>query len=431
VLTGNDEVRPPFDDRGIIYVRHGAPAEIVRTADVDLRPNETWVYRGNGKDRLYHFIVLRSSTDFRLVDDLLAALDPSTTGVPAAAAAKLLRDRQAYEPRYAALAQKFDNYDRALNFRMLGAAGTGRAAAAASENAQNISTDRIRIASDMRAEALKALHTDTDAPHFEGELPFYYDFYAFKGKDGFTDVTAAAAVPGTSLFSARRGSQYIYAVQASLIFMDTLTNEITRKDTVFTFWSSRVLREREHLRLTMDMVVPLARTGVHRIVLRDLTNPGVGQLYGGLSEVKNFAGESLMLSDIVLAESDDGNWRRGLARLALVPPRQFAEKKPVKIFYEIYNLPAEVAYRTEISMTPVEGISGFGRIKKLFGRKGSDIALQFEGLAQPNADGTVQELRQVVAEVKPGKYRIAVRVTNLQNQQSVRTETVFIVGEQK
>jgi GWxTD domain-containing protein len=413
----------PFDDRGVIYVRHGAPAEVVHTSDVDLRPNETWVYRQNGKNILYNFVVLRDGTDYRLVDDLLAALDPSTNGVPTEAAVKLLRDRQAYEPRYANLAQKYESYNRASR----GFAGAG----AANESAQSINTASTRIASDLREQAFAALATDSDAPDFKGDLPFWYDLYAFKGRSGLTDITAAAAIPGTSLFSQPMGSGFIYSLQASLIFIDTATSEITRKDSVFTYLSSRVLGENEHLRLTIDMTLPFAKAGVHRIVLRDRVNPGVGQLYGGNSEIKNFSGAGLMMSDIILAESEDGGWKRGDAKLGLVPPRQFEEKKPLKLFYELYNLPANAPYRTEISMAPVEGVTGFGRIRKLLGGSDGKIQLTFDGTAPLDTEGTIQELREISAEVKPGKYKVTVRVINLENQQATRSETLFIVSEKK
>lgn len=413
----------PFDDRGVIYVRHGEPDEIVRTSDVDLRPNETWVYHKNGDDVLYNFVVLRDGTDYRLVDDLLTALDPSTTGVPTDAAAKLLRDRQAYEPRYAALAQKYDSYDRVRR-------GFGGANAAA-ENVRSIDNASQRISMEQREQALTALVTDSDEPDFSSDLPFYYDLYAFRGRNGMTDVTAAAAVPGTSLFSQPMGTQYVYSLQASLIFIDTITDEITRKDSVFSFLSSRVLGRDENLRLTLDMTVPHAKAGIHRIVLRDRVNPGAGQLYGGPSELKNFTGAALMMSDIVLGESEDGAWSRGIAKLGLVPPRQFEEKKPLKVFYELYNLPPHANYRTEISMAPVDGVTGFGRIKKLFGGSDGKIQLQFDGVAPFETEGTIQELKEVTAEVKPGKYKVVVRVTNLGNQQSVRSETVFVVSESK
>jgi hypothetical protein len=420
----------PFDDRGVIYVRHGEPDEIVRTSDMDLRPNETWVYRQNGKNVLYNFVVLRDGSDYRLVDDLLAALDPSSRGLPTEAASKLLRDREAYEPRYAALAQKFDSYDRGQRIRIPDGSGDARASARMNEATQSINTAQTLIASDMREAAFRALVTDTHTPEFTGDLPFWYDLYSFRGRNGMTDITAAAAIPGTSLFSQPRGSQYIYSIQASLIFIDTVTSEITRKDSVFTFLSSRVLGPNEHLRMTIDMTVPFSKTGMHRIVLRDRVNPGVGQLYGGDSDIKNFsAGMTLMMSDVILAESEDGAWRRGDARLGLVPPRQFMEKKPLKVFYEIYNLPASTPYRTEVTLMPVEGVTGFGRIRKLFGGGDGKIQLQFDGMAPPDTEGTIQELKQVSAEVKPGKYKVIVRITNLDNQQSVLSETMFIVGK--
>lgn len=416
----------PFDDRGVIYVRHGAPDEIVHTTHVDLRPNETWVYRRNGKNTLYNFVVLRDGSDYRLVDDLLLALDPSTRGVPTDAAAKLLRDRQAHEPRYAAIAAKYDGYDRAAR----GFARVG-SATSADEAARSINNAATAIAADMRREAFVALETDTDVPDFKSDLPFYYDLYAFRGRGGMTDVTAAAAIPGTSLFSQSIGTQFIYSIEASLIFIDTVTDEITRKDSVFTYLSSRLLGDNEHLRMTMDMSIRHAKSGVHRIVLRDRVNPGVGQLYGGPSDLKNYTGEGLMLSDIILAESEDGAWQRGDAKLGLVPPRQFEEKKPLKLFYEIYNLPPDASYRTEILMSPVEGATAFGRLKKLFGGSDGTVQLAFDGITPSNTLGTIQELKQVSTEMKPGKYRIVVRVINQDNGQSVRSETLFVVSGKK
>lgn len=414
----------PFDDRGLIYVRHGKPAEIVHTSDVDLRPNESWVYLENGKPRLYNFVVLRDGSDYRIVDDVLAALDPSTRGVPSEAAVKLLRDRQMYEPRYAALATRYETYERASRNHGAGAAGV-------EESAQSINTYGTRIASDMREQALNALSSDTDTPDFKGDLPFYYDLYAFKGDNGLTDVTVAAAVPGGSLFSQPVGSLYIYSIRASLIFVDTLTDEITRRDTLYVFRSNRVLGDKEYLRVTIDMAAPFSKTGVHRVVLRDEINPGVGQLYGGPSDLKNFSGKSLMISDIILAAPEEGTWTRGNARLGLVPPRQFEEKRPLKLFYEIYNLAANTPYRTEISMAPVAGVTGFGRIKKLFGGNDGKVQLQFDGIAPAasTAVGTIQELRELSTEMKPGRYKVVVRITNLQDQQSVRSETLLLISE--
>ena len=408
----------PFDDRGLILVRHGEPDETVRTSDVDLRPNETWVYRStnaSSKNTLYNFVQLRDGTDFRLVDDVLYALDPSTRGIPGEAAYKLLTDRQAYEPRYAALAASYSAFNSASR------RGTAEFAAG------NIAERRTRMAEEMRTIALEGLSTDSDQPDFTGDLPFYYDIYSFKGESNQTQVTVAAAIPGLSVSGQQVGAQFIYSIQASLIIIDTATAEVVRKDTVLTMRSPRMLGESEHLRLHMDLNAPYTKTGVHRVVIRDLITPGKGQLYGGDADIKNFTATTLTLSDIVLAEPDNGTWQRGDVKLGLVPPRQFVEGRPLRLFYEIYNLPQNTDYRTEIIMEPMEGESGFGRIKKLFGGGGKGVQMQFDGVAAPAPSGAVQEMKQVTAQVKPGRYRVTVRVTNLQNSQSVRSETVFVV----
>jgi hypothetical protein len=405
----------PFDDRGLILVRHGEPDQVVRTSDVDLRPNESWVYQSGPRNVLYNFVVLRDGTDYRLVDDVLLALDPSTRGIPAEAAVKLLTDRQMYEPRYAALASQFG-------------ALTSMSRRNTIEEAAGLAAERRqRVAQDLREVALAALETDSDQPDFTGDLPFYYDLYSFKGEGGGTHVTVAAAIPGTSVSASQIGAQFIYSLQASLILIDTATSAIVRKDTTYTLRSSRQLGANEHLRLHIDLPAQNSKSALHRVVLRDLVTPGKGQLYGGPADMKDFTTSALSLSDVVLAEPGNGTWRRGDATLGLVPPRQFIEGQPLRLFYEIYNLPVSTEYRTEIIMQPVEGETGFGRIKKLFGGGGNGVRTQFDGVAPAAHDGTIQELRQVTAQVKPGKYRVTVRVTNLQNAQTVRSETMFVV----
>ncbi len=405
----------PFDDRGLILVRHGEPDEVVRTSDMELRPNESWVYRDGNKNLLYNFVVLRDGTDYRLVDDILMALDPSTNQMPAAAAVKLLQDRQAYEPRYAALATQFGAFET-MTRRHTVEANMGMA-----------NERRQRLARDMRNVALEALETDSDQPDFTTDLPFYYDLYSFKGEDGVTELTVAAAVPATSVSAQQLGLQYIYNLKASLILIDTASGVVSRRDTTYFLKSTRLLGENEHLRVHLDLSARASKSLVHRVVLRDLVTPGRGQLYGGDAEIRSFQGNGLMLSDVVLAEPDNGTWQRGDAKLGLVPPRQFPEGQPLRLFYEVYNLPAQADYRTEIVMESVEAETGFGRLKRLFGGGRNPIRLQFDGVAAPNSDGIIQELRQVTTQVKPGKYRVSVRVTNLGTNESVKSETLFVV----
>ena len=132
------------------------------------------------------------------------------------------------------------------------------------------------------------------------------------------------------------------------------------------------------------------------------------------------------MSDVILAEPASGAWRRGSVDLAFVPPRQFEEGAAARLFYEVYNMPSGANYRTEITVKPMDKGVGFNR---LFRRR-TPISLKFEGVAAPRS-GIMQELRQISAELKPGRYRVEVTVTNLQTQENASSETEFVVIKRK
>lgn len=426
---------PPFDERGLIYVRHGKPFEVVRTSNIDLRPNESWVYRKpTGETAMYHFVVLRDGTDFRLVDDILHALDPSMNELPYEALTKLLSERGPHDARYNLLAVRFDqirNQKWAASATRVEGQGdaSGAFAAGATASLGAIAEARNRLSDENRRLAYEALQSDTDRPHFDRELPFYYDVYAFKG-EGETDLTAAVAVPGSSLTPAQAGDGYLYSLRLSLVVIDTLSGAVSRTDTTYHLRSARVLGTGEHLRVFTRLAARPSLATVHRVVINDLGNPEAGQMYGGATTIPDFASQKLGTSDIVLAESEPGNWHRGNARLALVPPRQFVEGESLTLFYEIYNLAAGTPYRTEIDVTPTEE-TGFSKLRRLFGGGGGAVRLSFDGSAQLDPNRNVQELRRVSPSLKPGRYRARVTVTNLEDQQSATVEKAFIVIERK
>lgn len=416
----------PFDERGIIYIRHGQPEQVLRTANVDIRSNETWVYTlPGGRPQLFHFVVLPDGTDFRLVDDILLAVDPTTANLPIEGITKLLEERGPYDARYNLLASRFNSIRNQRWGAVLFAGGS--APAEAQSMLQTISNTRISIQQENRAAALNALVSDSDRPHFETVMPFYYDVFAFKGTGRRTDVTAAIAIPGTSLTATRAGDQFVYGVQVSMIVIDTLAGTVTRQDTTYQFRSAKRLQVNEHLRAHASVSAAASPSTIHRLVIRDANRPGTGQMYGGTSKVPAYDALTLTMSDIVLAEPDSGTWQRGNAHLALVPPRQFFVDKALTVFYELYNLEAGAAYRTSIALEPMGEQSGFGRLKGLFGGGPRAVRVQFEGVAQHDGNGHVQEVRRIASELKPGKYTVRVQVTNLSSGQTTTGETQFVV----
>lgn len=95
--SGNTEL----DDRGVIYVRHGEPADRLRPFVFGLMPNETWRYARADGDLLFHFSSGSDENgggdlyDYRLVESVLDLHGASDAPVD-----QLLLSRQSLSPVY-------------------------------------------------------------------------------------------------------------------------------------------------------------------------------------------------------------------------------------------------------------------------------------------------------------------------------------------
>jgi hypothetical protein len=165
----------------------------------------------------------------------------------------------------------------------------------------------------------------------------------------------------------------------------------------------------------------------HRLVVRDAADSTTGGMLGRGLDIPDFHGDSLMLSDVVLAEPGaTGSFRRGTVSLQLVPTREY-RGGAFNVFYEVYNLAVE-PYSTELLIEREGG--GIGRaVKRLFGGGGPVVRLRFEGVARPEPDSVVREIRAVESELSPGRYRLRVTVTEGGTGRSASRERPFTVIE--
>ncbi|MCI0433758.1 MAG: hypothetical protein L0271_08910 [Gemmatimonadetes bacterium] len=399
----------PFDDRGIIYVRHGEPIEIIRTLDARL-PNESWVYRlPDGGFRMLHFAnygsAVRSST---------AAGDPEFAGFAGG------------------VGDAYNEFVLVYNLPCGGSWVSDRAA-------RDPSLGRMRscggfdvrsVSAEVRRDAREALRTDTDAPDFARPLPFFYDLHTFRGASGHTDLVAALIVAGDQLAAAGGAIEpgaVQYGIDVSFIVIDTMFARIARVDTMLWIETDHRLGQGEWLRAHVTLPVLPGPAAVQRVIVRDAADPSHGQLYGSPFELPDYRRSSLTLSDIVLAEPDEaGTFRRGDVALSFVPTRVFAGGT-FNAFYEIYHLAENAPFATEILVEHAGG--GIGRaISRLFGG-GPIVRLRFDGVAEPDPDGMVRELRRVETALEPGSYRIRVIVTDRTSGQKAERQREFVVRE--
>src|SRR5436190_2756897 len=97
-----------FDDRGIIYLRHGEPDRRAfftgaGTVGAGLEPNESWLYRRSEGNLIFHFVAREDVQDYKLVESVLDAMGwtsrfQRTGSAPAAAA--LWESRADLDPVY-------------------------------------------------------------------------------------------------------------------------------------------------------------------------------------------------------------------------------------------------------------------------------------------------------------------------------------------
>lgn len=374
--------RSDYDDRGVIYIRHGKPRE--QLARGNMAGYESWTYPGlDGSIRYFHFFQVSLTRGFSLMHKL--PCDPDW-----------LEDRTGIDPRYFSLARNCDK----LNM--------------------------LALSADMRQIAFEALASDSDRPNFSKDLPFYFDLYTFRAPAGRTSVLAAVAVPREKLHSTGVDVNASYHIDLSLILVDTLSRKVIREDDSVSVVSVRALTNDDLVRLHVEVAVPPSKSTVQRVIVSDPTEPGVGQLYGGPFPVPDYSGTRLMLSDIVLAEPGvEGRYHRGDVALALVPTGYF-KGGSFNVFYEIYNIAPNTAFSTEIEIEQIRKKTG-EKLKGLLGGGKNPIRLRFEGVAINARNGVLQELRRVDAPLGAGTYKLRVIVKNLENGEMSRNERTFVI----
>lgn len=242
-------------------------------------------------------------------------------------------------------------------------------------------------------------------PEERGPLPFEYDLYTFRGEEGQTRVVAAFAVSAGELHRDEEDGLNRYRFDVSFIVTDTALQTVVRTDDSVFVGTPGSLDGDHLLHTYVELDAPPSPDTQQRVIMTDASTPGVGQLYQSPFRIPDYGGDELLLSDIALGLPDvDHGWERGSAALALLPTRLFPESA-FDVYYEIYNLPGDHAYATEISIRVLTG-----------GPEDEEgapaVRTVFTGRSAPGGDGALGELRRVESALPQGAYRLTVTVTD-------------------
>ena len=384
-----------LDDRGLIYVRFGDPDNREKVGnEISQRDDEpvaleVWAYlQPDGRYQVYYFIGGRMESDpLRIF------------GVGNAEVLEVLRK---YDARYAFIAARVDGMrsdaqlaripgdpDRAMPER------AGVEMRRVADAIEDIERRNQRIVEKNRKMLFLAFEMDAARPRFNKPLTLFHDIATFRGR-GCTDVVYSVAAP-------------VPSYRLTLAVADTFTWDTQTIDSVVV----GAVQSGDYLRSTGVFCTAPDHNSYVRITA--VADSATGVTAGGEVRIPDYSGASLMMSDMLFANTQDGGFVRGAARLSLVPPRQFREGDPFRIFYELYNLPAGRNYRTEITLTTVDS-NFFARLFK--GRTRTTVT--FEGVAE--GANVVQELRTIVPQIEAGEAEVFVKVTDLVTDETTQSK---------
>jgi GWxTD domain-containing protein len=381
-----------LDDRGMIYVRQGEPAERLRPFVFGAMPNESWRYARAEGDLLFHFSAGYDGNgggdlyDYRLVQsvlDLRGAADAPTD--------QLILSRQSLSRMYS----------RMLNWGRFGAA---------KERARerNIGATSIAVGTT----------TDSHELRFARRLAAVADLVSVgrSYRGSLAHFVFGIAAPGVSGQRVAGGVEY--SVRVRLVALKRQERSVATLDTTVVIRLPRQLTRRDWLVGRAELVLPPGRWG-YRAALQQADSAGV-VLPGDTAWVGKSDGTHLGLSDVAL-----GSPGRAVAwvteagdRVLLAPSALFRKGSDIELYYEATGATPGLTYRHEITVLRPGSRESEGRKRPL-------VSLYFDEEAMGQVIRSQRTVR--LERLKPGNYVIEVRVTASDGNSQVRRRLIRLI----
>jgi len=397
-----------FDDRGIIYIRHGEPTSRASYAAPGLEPNESWRYSRPDGDMIFHFMAREDVQDYKLVESLFDVLGFSNAlalrgglagseGDPVAQ--QLLLSREQLAPIY------------------------GRLFAAG-----RISTGRYQTEERQVGQESIALGTTSDSYElrFPEELKARSEVLAVGHDSTGTQVQIAYAIDGATLEPVMVTRGYLYSVRVRFVATDRMGRVAASLDTTRHFVAPAPVPDDEHL--VGRVSVPLAPGRFdYRLAIQQGEETGV-LLPRDTVRVGRPTATALALSDLVLGSRNTNLFWRRTAEDTVVfnPLGTYKRNESMELYYEVEGLSAGTEYTVRIAVRKQGG--GGGLFRKIFGGGGAQISLKFEESASFPVTNTSRSLK--LDKLKPGMYTLEVAVEDDRGRMDRRLKQFQVVAEE-
>ena len=403
-----------FDDRGVIYLRHGEPdkrAQFICQGAPDpngegCAPNESWLYRrgGDDGDLIFHFAAREDVQDFKLIESLADVLGfgravRATSNADQELAA-LYQTRDQFGPLYSRVAQS------------RGSPGT------------ELARDRQR----GRRNIVLGTSSDSYAQRFEEQLDVVASEFVV-GDSGGQRLHLVFAIPGERLDPqpAEGGSGVRYALKFRVLVSDSADQVVATIDTVRVFAAHQALRNPAYLTGLLSVPVPAGEYR-YRLLVRSLDGVA-GDLLADRLHVGRLDTRAFAVSDVVVGREGSGLvWFSPAGdTVRLNPLQRFPTGSAVNLYYEVYGLASGAPYHTVVRLEREGGRSLFASIGRLFGGGRSPVLLEFDA---PASGPVTREQRGIeLRDVSKGTYRLTVVISDPASGTTVTRTQRFQVVE--
>jgi GWxTD domain-containing protein len=396
-----------FDDRGVIYIRHGEPSSRASYAAPGLEPNESWRYDRTDGDLIFHFIAREDVQDFKLVESLFDVLgfssavklqDPSN-GADNAMAEQLMLSREQLSPIYRRLQ------------------GTGRGTTGRYQNEERrVGQTSIKVGTTSDSYELR----------FPNEIKATSEVLAVGHDSSGNQVQIAYAISGASLEPVTVTRGFLYSIRLRFVALDEKGKVVSALDTTRHFVAPERVPPNEHLVGRVGATVP-AGSLHYRLAIQQGDDAGV-TLPTDSVRVGPTAPAALSLSDLVLgSRTANLAWHRTPDDTVLFNPlRTYKRGEEMELYYEIDGL-RPAPYNVELLVRKKGG--GGGVFKKIFGGGSAAIKLKFEQQATTTRVSTHRSLK--LDRLKPGMYVLQLMVVDADGRKDFRSREFQVVDEQK
>jgi GWxTD domain-containing protein len=386
-----------FDDRGIIYVRHGTPSDSAWTMGVGACYNLSWLYRRPEGDLIFHFVSRDDVDDYRLVQSLMDIADAGgiqrigTNSCDGGDTSELVRSRTSFSPLY----------DQLL-------------VASSNRYAQLVNEDRSR--------GIRAIAEGTTTDRYPLSFATSLEVHAVAVSVGAVDddplLQVAFAVRGATLRPDPGEPDGSYTMRVRLVAMDGAGKVVATVDSTKAYRGQRVSDDGF---LVGRVALPVPPGPVSwRLAVQQGADRGA--LLPLDSVVASPVRAGLALSGLALGtEGGSAQWLNSLGDKVLINPLgAWRTGEDLELYAEVYGATAGAPLAVELIATRRKSGSGYVRI----GTKGRSLTVKSDELAL----GPLSPIRKTLslASLSPGNYVIALRVTDAAGTVVERQRSILV-----